>query len=213
MAGGYRVDRGSSRFCDHAEYQPAASCRALQLAAVLAEARPLLALESAPYLLFTHRNIATVINGAVRENNLQSANQRGALVFSPRTEQLQHREVAEAVNRDTRQTIGFAGDQTVAVQTVFFASQSRHVCACCRRRVKKSISMDSDLSNVQTRARICDAGEYAPRANHYPDGQQYRWFHRGWLYLPYVRQHRKIPTDGGAVMIFRALWLTLNVHS
>lgn len=47
----------------------------------------------------------------------------------------------------------------------------------------------------------------------FPDDQQYRWFHRGWLYLPCGQRPRKRPTDGDEVMIFRALWLTLNVHS
>ncbi len=47
----------------------------------------------------------------------------------------------------------------------------------------------------------------------YPDGQRYQWFHRGWLCLPYGQPRRKRPRDDGAVMISRALWLTLNVHS
>ena len=90
---------------------------------------------------FTHGHIATVINSAVRENNLQSTNQRGALVFSPRAEQLQYQEVAEAVNSDTRQAVGFSGDQTVAVQTVLF----RQPVTPCQRLLQttgKEINVD-----------------------------------------------------------------------
>lgn len=49
---------------------------------------------------------------------MQGANQRGTLVFRPGAQQLQHREIAEAVNGHARQPVGLSGNQTIAVQPV-----------------------------------------------------------------------------------------------
>jgi hypothetical protein len=67
---------------------------------------------------FTHRDIAAIVNGAVREQVLQGADDGGALVFGACAEQLQHEKVAKAVDGHARQAIGLAGDQTVAVEAI-----------------------------------------------------------------------------------------------
>jgi hypothetical protein len=67
---------------------------------------------------FTHGDIAAIVNGAVREQVLQGADDGGALVFGACAEQLQHEKVAKAVDSDARQPIGLAGDQTVAVEAI-----------------------------------------------------------------------------------------------
>ena len=69
-------------------------------------------------LFFTHRDIAAVVNGAVREQGLQGADNGGALVFGACAEELQHEKVAKAVDRHARQPIRLAGDQTVAVEAI-----------------------------------------------------------------------------------------------
>ncbi len=69
---------------------------------------------------FTHRDVGAVIDGAFRIERLQGRHQRRALIFRARREQLQHQEVAEAVNRHARQAVRFAGDKTVAVKPVLF---------------------------------------------------------------------------------------------
>lgn len=110
-------------------------------------------------LFFTHGDIAAIVNGAVREQVLQGADDGGALVFGACAEQLQHEKVAKAVDSDARQAIGLAGDQAVAVEAIALGQPARQVCACCRRRSKKALSMASLRSKVHTRARICDDGE------------------------------------------------------
>ncbi|STT79165.1 Uncharacterised protein [Klebsiella pneumoniae] len=67
---------------------------------------------------FTHGDIAAIVNGAVREQVLQGADDGGALVFGACAEQLQHEKVAKAVDSDARQAIGLAGDQAVAVEAI-----------------------------------------------------------------------------------------------
>ena len=69
-------------------------------------------------LFFAHCHIAAVVNGTLREQRLQRANQRGTLVFRSGAQELQHQEVAEAIDGHTRQAVGLTGDQTIAVQTV-----------------------------------------------------------------------------------------------
>ena len=81
----------------------------------LAHHRPLGQLQS---LFFTHGDIAAIVNGAVREQVLQGADDGGALVFGACAEQLQHEKVAKAVDSDARQAIGLAGDQAVAVEAI-----------------------------------------------------------------------------------------------
>lgn len=49
---------------------------------------------------------------------LQGGKQGRALVFGTGGQQLQHREILEAIDSDTRHAVGLAGDQTVSVQTV-----------------------------------------------------------------------------------------------
>ncbi len=69
-------------------------------------------------LFFTYRHVAAVVNGTFREQGLQGANQRGTLVFRPGAQQLQHQEIAEAVDGHARQPVGLSGNQTIAVQPV-----------------------------------------------------------------------------------------------
>lgn len=49
---------------------------------------------------------------------LQGGKQGRALVFGTGGQQLQHQEILEAIDSDTRHAVGLAGDQTVSVQTV-----------------------------------------------------------------------------------------------
>lgn len=80
---------------------------------------------------------------------LQGGKQGRALVFGTGGQQLQHREILEAIDSDTRHAVGLAGDQTVSVQTVSCATQSRQLCACCRRRMKKSMLISSSFWKVR----------------------------------------------------------------
>ena len=85
--------------------------------------RPLGQLQS---LFFTHGDIAAIVNGAVREQVLQGADDGGALVFGACAEQLQHEKVAKAVDSDARQAIGLAGDQAVAVEAIALGHDTGH---------------------------------------------------------------------------------------
>ena len=71
-------------------------------------------------LFFTHGHVTAVVNSAFREQRLQGANQRGTLVFCTCAQELQHQEVAKAVNGHARQAVGLTGNQAIAVQTVTF---------------------------------------------------------------------------------------------
>ncbi|EHC93562.1 hypothetical protein LTSEUGA_1600, partial [Salmonella enterica subsp. enterica serovar Uganda str. R8-3404] len=42
------------------------------------------------------------------------------MIFGPGAEQLQHQKMTKTIDSDARQAIGLTGDQTIAIQAVFF---------------------------------------------------------------------------------------------
>ena len=77
------------------------------------------ALRQLQTLFFTHRHIGAIVDSALRKALLQRGENRRALILRAGREQLQHQEIAEAIDGDARQAVRFAGDQAIAVQPIF----------------------------------------------------------------------------------------------
>jgi hypothetical protein len=99
---------------------------------------------------------------------LQRADDGGTLVFSTGAQQLQDEEVTKAIDGHARQTVGFTGDQTIAVKAIAsrqpFAPGLRLLQATLEKGVIDSfIAIEApDASADLRRGRIRAAGQPFP---------------------------------------------------
>ena len=69
-------------------------------------------------LFFTHRDVATIVDSAVRKQGLQRADNRCPLVFGTGAQQLQYKKVAKTIDGHARQAVGLTGYQAIAIEPV-----------------------------------------------------------------------------------------------
>lgn len=99
---------------------------------------------------------------------MQRADDGGTLVFSTGAQQLQDEEVTKAIDGHARQTVGFTGDQTIAVKAIAsrqpFAPGLRLLQATLEKGVIDSfIAIEApDASADLRRGRIRAAGQPFP---------------------------------------------------